>query len=88
MIEELEQRGLFRPLGRSETAPVSCTQTVADYVESFHSRNGLSRDRMGPAVAEAFDRDLTALVEPHAPDGLVRLRITGSVVWGRPAPRD
>lgn len=86
LIDELERRRLFRPLGSRETSPVPFEQRLDDYVKSFHSRNGLSRDRMEPSSAAAFDRDLTALVAPHAPNGVVRFDLVGSVVWGSPAP--
>jgi hypothetical protein len=86
LVEELEGRGLFRTLGHDETAPVPLERTVADYVESFHARNGFSRDRMTPANAAAFDAEATTLVAPHAAGGIVRTRIVGKVVWGEPAP--
>jgi SAM-dependent methyltransferase len=86
LIEELESRGLFRPLGRHSTAPLSFTREVAGYVESFHARNGLSRDRMSTEAALAFDRAVTELVAPHARDGRLALAVTGEVVWGLPAP--
>ncbi len=86
VVDELEQRKLFRPLGRHETAPVWFEQRLEEYVESFHSRNGLSRDRMDPVDAEAFDRELTALVEPYISDNIVRRRILAELVWGLPGP--
>lgn len=87
LIEELEQRSLFRVIDQAITAPVEYTRTVAEYVESFHARNGLSRDRMEPTVAADFDRSVAALVAPHAHDGLLRLQVAGKIVWGEPAPR-
>jgi SAM-dependent methyltransferase len=85
LIAELEARGLFRVVGRTITAPLAYERTVEEYVESFHARNGLSRDRLDPVVAAEFDREVTALVEPHAADGVLSLRVAGSVVWGAPA---
>jgi SAM-dependent methyltransferase len=85
LLVELSQRHLFEPLGRRTTAPVPFVQSVADYVESFHARNGLSRDRMAPEAAAAFDRAVTELVAPYATDGMLAFELTGSVVWGRPA---
>lgn len=85
IIDELESRNLFRQVGRHQTPPAPFRQRVGDYVESFHSRNGLSRDRMG-ADAAIFDRELTAVVEPHAIGGYVTLSVVGTVVWGAPAP--
>jgi SAM-dependent methyltransferase len=86
LIEEIESRGLFRTVGRRETAPLAYTRTVADYVESFHARNGLSRDRLTPEAAAAFDREVTELVAPYARDGRLALAVSGRIVWGQPAP--
>lgn len=86
LVAELEQRGLFRPLGQVETEPVTFTQSVADYVESFHARNGFSRDRMTPEAAADFDAEAAELVHPFATRGLVTLEITGLIDWGTPAP--
>jgi SAM-dependent methyltransferase len=86
LIAELETRRLFEVVGRTLTEPVAYTRTVSEYVESFHARNGLSRDRLDPAVAAAFDREVTALVAPHADGGVLRLNVAGNIVWGRPAP--
>lgn len=86
LVAELVGRRLFQELGRYRTAPVAFEQPVAAYVESFHARNGFSRDRMEPARAAAFDAALTGLVAPHAADGVVRLTIAGDIVWGLPAP--
>jgi hypothetical protein len=57
---------------------------VAEYVESFHARNGLSRDRMDAGAADAFDEKLQALLHQHCPNGVVELQISGRVVWGKP----
>jgi SAM-dependent methyltransferase len=86
LIAELETRGLFRALDRRYTAPIAYERRVEEYVESFHARNGLSRDRMDPAVAAAFDREVTAQVAPHAVDGSLTLQVAANVVWGLPAP--
>ena len=85
-IAELEARGLFRVVGRQLTEPVLYERTTEEYVESFHARNGLSRDRLDPDVAAEFDREVTALVVPHALAGGLRLHVAGHVGWGLPAP--
>jgi len=84
LIEQLEQRSLFRIVGRRETAPVTSRQSIADYIASFHSRSSLSRDHMPAADADAFDQQLRTLVQPWSADGLLELRTVGGVVWGRP----
>jgi ubiquinone/menaquinone biosynthesis C-methylase UbiE len=84
LISELVQRGLFEEHGRRTVVERGFNQSVADYVESFHSRNGFSRERMGAASADAFDAALRALVSAHTGDGTVSGDVSASVVWGRP----
>ncbi|MGI8486528.1 MAG: methyltransferase domain-containing protein [Thermomicrobiales bacterium] len=84
VVDELVQRELFVTVGSVATETIVFTLSVSDYVESFHARNGFSRDRMTAAAGETFDRDITSLVEPYATDGMVELQIRGSVVWGQP----
>ena len=57
--------------------------TVEDYVESIHSRNGFSRDRMGAERAATFDDLVRRTVAPHARDGRLRWPVTALVRWGR-----
>ena len=85
LVAELETRGLFVRHGERRTAPVPFAQPVAAYVESFHARNGFSRDRMDPARAAAFDAGVTSLVRAACPHDRVELAVAGVVVWGRPA---
>jgi SAM-dependent methyltransferase len=86
LVAELTRRTLFHSLGQVQTDPVPFTQPVADYVESFHARNGFSRDRMSPEAATAFDTEAEHLVRPFAREGLITLEVTGHIVWGHPAP--
>ena len=84
LFAELRQRGLFEQLGERHTAPVPFTQSIGDYIESFHSMSSFSRQRMGQANAAAFDSELKALVSGVCTDGQVVLPIEGGVVWGIP----
>lgn len=84
LVAELVARDLFRRDGERRTAPVAFSQAVAEYVESFHARNGFSRERMGSARAAAFDAAVSGLVAGHCPSGRVELTIVGVVVFGRP----
>lgn len=84
LISELEQRSLFEVKGRHETTPVPFRQSVADCIESFHSRSSLSRENMPPGMADAFDTGLQALVEPWSDDGMIVLQTMGDMVWGEP----
>ncbi len=86
LVEELVARGIFSPAGQQQTAAVPFEQSIDDYVESFHSRNGLSRDRMGPERAAAFDAKVRALLAGWCPSARVELSIVGHVVWGRLGP--
>ena len=86
VTQEIAARGLFEPRGIKTTAPVLFRQSVAEYVESFHARNGLSRDRMDAQAAYAFDWQLRELVSGYCPDGILELQIKGRAIWGKPQP--
>ena len=84
LVSELRSRELSLEAGRRVTRPVHCEQPTGSYIESFHTRNGFSRERMTPAAAEAFDEGLRRLVGAHCPDGVVRGETQATVVWGTP----
>lgn len=84
MIGELERHGLFRQIGERRTAPVPFAQSIDDYIESYHSRSGFSRERMGAARAAAFDEEARAALLRSHPGGTIILRVVGSIVWGLP----
>lgn len=84
LVAELERRGLFAQMGAIRTEPEPFSQSIGEYIESIHSRNGFSRDRMRPEDAAAFDDAVAALVAPHALDGRVMLRIAADIHWGAP----
>jgi ubiquinone/menaquinone biosynthesis C-methylase UbiE len=84
MLEALEQHGLFQKVGEKKTAPVPFVQSVDDYIESFHSRNGFSRQRMDPAMSDAFDREAKEILLKSYPDGVITLQTVDNVVWGIP----
>ena len=84
LIEELEIRRLFNVAGRRSSRPWSFSQSVDEYVESFHSRNGFSRERMDAASASEFDSGVRAALEPYASNGNVQFSLTTEIVWGRP----
>jgi SAM-dependent methyltransferase len=86
VTQELAERGLFERRGLKTTAAVSFRQSLDDYVESFHARNGLSRDRMAAHAAREFDEILRGLVSPYCPDGVVELQMKARVIWGKPKP--
>jgi SAM-dependent methyltransferase len=84
LIPELERRGLFAQQGERYTRPVPFTQAVEDYIESFHSMNGFSRERMTADLAATFDREVERLVTPYSADGTLELHVTAHVLWGTP----
>ena len=86
LVKELESRVLFHSLGEVQTAPAPFSQTIEDYVESFHSRNGFSRDRMDAENAAAFDAECDRLVRQFAQGGEITLGVVGLVNWGIPVP--
>ncbi len=84
LIGELEMRSLFQKVGERATQPVPFFQSVDDYIESFHSRNGFSRERMKPKMAAAFDREAKKILLKEYPDDIMSLQIVGNVLWGIP----
>lgn len=84
LTSELETRGLFTKVGERRTKLVPFEQSVEDYIESIHSRNGFSRDRMRAEDAAAFDAGVRELVAPHVQSGMLRLQLSAMVTWGVP----
>lgn len=84
LVEELEQRHLFKPHGFLVTQPIPTKQWGKDYVQSFHSRNGFSRERMGEKAAMAFDEEVRKIISPFLEDGQLLLSAVSTVVWGLP----
>lgn len=84
LVDELVQRHLFTVQDELTTAPVEVRQPVAAYVESFHSRNGFSRDRMTAEQAAGFDAEVTRLMTPYAEAGLLQQQVTARIIYGRP----
>src|SRR5262249_7231174 len=70
LVAELEQRGLFHKHGAIQTTPVPFHQSLDAYIESFHGRASLARERIGDAAAAAFDNELRNLALRHGMDRL------------------
>lgn len=83
-VEELEQRHLFQKIGTIHTHPTPFVQSGEDYLQSFHSRNGFSRERMGEEIANAFDNEVREVLSPFLQDGLLTLSIFNNLTWGTP----
>jgi SAM-dependent methyltransferase len=84
MIDALEQHGLFCKVGAKTTAPVPFTQSIDDYIESYHSRSGFSRERMGQEQADAFDQEARKILLKKYSDGVIELNVIANIVWGLP----
>ncbi len=85
LIDELSARRLFTAVGQASTLPVTHTQSVDDHIESWHSRNGLSRDRMTSEAADNFDREARELLANGGHKTTVAFDVVGTVTWGLPA---
>jgi hypothetical protein len=83
LVAALEQRQLFSVVGRHRTEPVPFVQSLEAYIESFHGRASLSRARMPPEDADAFDQALRHLVSAVNP-AQVELPIVVDITWGKP----
>jgi hypothetical protein len=81
LIPELERLGLFVREGEVSTPATPFSQTVNEYVASFHARSSLARHRLGDAAAGAFDRDLRALLGDRT---TVERQVSSRIVHGRP----
>ncbi len=86
LVSELSERELFAEVGRVVTGAVGCEQPIDSYVESFHTRSGLSPERMSATAAEAFDDALRRLVVAYCPDGMVCGQTTATLVRAEPRP--
>jgi SAM-dependent methyltransferase len=84
VVVELGQRRLFQLHGSYETPPTPFRQSIDAWVESFHARNGFSRDRMDRRAATACDAELRAAIKPFCPDGMVEQQLTARILWGTP----
>jgi SAM-dependent methyltransferase len=84
LIEELEQRHLFLQHGAIQTHPVPFVQSGEAYIQSIHSRNGFSQERMGEEAANAFDEEVRKVIAPFLQDGLLTQSVISMVVWGSP----
>ncbi|MBO0828776.1 MAG: class I SAM-dependent methyltransferase [Streptosporangiales bacterium] len=58
-------------------------QSVADYVEQFHSTSSLAREPMGDEAA-AFDRAVTDPVTPYTLGGVLAMDVVATVAWAAP----
>ena len=85
LIKELVDRDHLLQVGDKRTVPINYSQTVADYVESFHSRESMSREQMGEKNARAFDAELSRILTDYVEkQEMLHFQLQTRVVWGRP----
>ncbi|UJW87800.1 class I SAM-dependent methyltransferase [Devosia sp. SL43] len=56
-------------------------QSVADFIGCQHSRDTFASSRLGPNIAD-FDRELEAILQPHADKGRLTYQVRTRLVWG------
>ena len=84
MIEQFIHHGIFEKLGEKTTHPVSFTQSVGEYGESFHARESLCKDTMGSEAVQAFDAELTEILKPFSRGNVVTFEVCTRITWGFP----
>ena len=85
---DVQEQRLFQVVGKRTTEAVSFVQSVDDVVESYHSRVGFSRERMGSVQAAAFDQEAKEALLKAYPSGMVPFQLRGHVVWGLPKKKE
>lgn len=84
LVQELTSRRLYTLLGREVMPAEPFEQSVDDYVESFHARNGFSRARMSAEDAKEFDAEMRSMAGPHTEEGMLRTSVRATICWGVP----
>ncbi len=84
LLDVMHSEGFFRTIGSTSTEQIPVTQSIADYIESFHARNGLSVERMGRENAHEFDMKVFEILSPHLVSGMVNGFTQVTVTWGNP----
>lgn len=82
LVDALGRDGIFDVVNRVVTEPTMFRQSVADYVEQFHSTASLARELMPVAESAAFDDKVAEIVRPFAVDGLLELQVVAEITWG------
>ncbi len=85
LIQELVDRRHLHLIEDKYTTPVSFSQPLTDYVQSFHSRESMSKEHMGPENVRAFGAELSHILSDFADDtGLLNFQLEARVTWGKP----
>jgi SAM-dependent methyltransferase len=83
LFDELAERDLFTPQGTSETAPFAFSQTIDEYIESFHARASLAHGHMAADQSAAFDHELRKLIGERD-SSRIELQLVAKITWGIP----
>ena len=85
LVQELADRRYIHLIGDKRTAPVNFSQPLKDYVQSFHSRQSLSKEGMGEKNVRAFDTKLSDVLSDFVDDrGFLNFQVETRVTWGKP----
>ncbi len=85
LIQELVDRGHLDLIGDRWTAPIRFSQSLTDYVQSFHSRESMSKEHMGAENVMAFDAELSRVLSEFVDDeGFLSFKLEARVTWGKP----
>ena len=85
---DMREQRLFQPVGESTTDPLLFVQSIEDVVESYHSRAGFSRERLGSVQAEAFDQEAKKALLKSYSTGVIPFQVHAHVVWGFPKGKE
>jgi SAM-dependent methyltransferase len=91
--DELEKRGLFRPVRRATTDNSPWVATIDELVSCHHSQNGFAPHTMADDARVEFDRELADAFASFVAARVVemegerfRLNVRAQIVWGAIPP--
>jgi len=84
LVDLITQGGYFECQVTEKTTPTDLEQTVSDYIESIHARNGFSMERMGQNKAVEFDAELRRVLLTCAQQEVIRGKVQATVSFGLP----
>ena len=89
LVQELVDREHIHLIGDKRTTPVSFSQPLTDYVQSFHSRQSLSKEDMGEENVRTFDVELSQILSNFVDtNGYLSFQLETRVSWGKPLTSD
>lgn len=78
----LENRGFFTNVNEKQTEPIILQQSINGFIESIHSRNGFSKERMKPENINLMHQEINEVLAPHVEDNKFAFSITATLMWG------